>query len=57
MLKHTNLLLTENWEAKLKDVLDIDISGREYIYLHANLGEITKVELNLVELNKKLESG
>lgn len=43
--------------AKLKDVLDIDVSGRDYIYLHANLGSITKVELNLVELNKKVESG
>jgi hypothetical protein len=43
--------------AKLKHTLEIDISGREYMHLKANFGQVTKMELNVVELNKKLESG
>ena len=43
--------------AKLKDIFEIDLAGHEYIELHSDLGEIAKVNLNIVELNKFLESG
>jgi hypothetical protein len=52
-----NLTLKGKLGAKLKHTLEIDISGRKYKYLKANFGKLTKMELNLVELNKKLESG